>query len=99
MTRTWGARRIHDGRSPARILRSRGPMRHFTCLSIIFTFFLFSAGCASDATTSTTAPTPATTTDTFSGTVGQLATAGNPFVVSADGPVTIGLTSGGPLAA
>jgi hypothetical protein len=72
-------------------------MRHFTLLSIVFTFFLFTAACASDTTSSPTTPTPATTTETFSGTVGQLATTGNPFAVSANGPVTIELTSVEPL--
>jgi hypothetical protein len=73
-------------------------MHHFTRLSIPFALFLFSAACASDTTSSTTAPTAVTTTETFSGTVGQLATTGNPFVVSTNGPVTIGLTSVAPLA-
>jgi hypothetical protein len=73
-------------------------MRHDTRLSILFTLLLCSAACASNNTTSTTAPTPATTTETFSGTVGPLATTGNPFVVSAAGPVTIELTSVVPLA-
>ena len=73
-------------------------MRDFTRLSIPVVLFLFSAACASDPTTSTTAPTPATTTEVFSGTVGQLATTGNPFVVSTDGPVTMALTSVDPLA-
>jgi len=73
-------------------------MSHFTRLSIPLALFLFSAACASGTTSSATAPTAATTTDTFSGTVAALATTGNPFVVSADGPVTITLTSVGPLA-
>ena len=64
-------------------------MRHFTLLSIVSTLFVFTVACASDTTSSTTAPTPVTTTETFSGTVGQLATTGNPFAVSTDGPVTI----------
>ena len=81
------------------ILRRGRAMRHFTSLSIVFTLFLFSGACASDTSSSTTAPTPAppTTTDTFSGTVGQLATTGNPFAVSTNGPVTIELTSVEPL--
>jgi hypothetical protein len=73
-------------------------MSHFTRLSIPLALFLFSAACASNTTSSATAPTAATTTETFSGTVAALATTGNPFVVSADGPVTIELTSVGPLA-
>ena len=73
-------------------------MRHFTSLSIIFTLFLFSTACASNTTSSTTAPTVATTTEVFSGTVGQLGTTGNPFAVSTNGPVTIQLASVEPLA-
>ena len=73
-------------------------MRHFILLSMVFTLFLFTGACASGTTPSTTAPTPATTTETFSGTVGQLATTGNPFAVSTNGPVTIELTSVEPLA-
>src|SRR4249919_2626755 len=44
-------------------------MSHFTRLSIPLALFLFSAACASDTTSATTAPTAATTTETFSGTV------------------------------
>lgn len=73
-------------------------MHHFTRLSIPFALVLLSAACASDTTPSPTAPTPATTTETFSGTVGQLATTGNPFAVSTNGPVTIELTAVEPLA-
>lgn len=73
-------------------------MRHFTSRSIILTLVVFSAACASETTPSATAPTAVTTTETFSGTVGQLATTGNPFIVSTTGPVTIQLTSVGPLA-
>lgn len=73
-------------------------MRHFTLLSIVFTFLLFTAACTSNTTSSPTTPTPATTTESFSGTVAQLATTGNPFAVSANGPVTIELTSVEPLA-
>ena len=73
-------------------------MPRLTRVSIIVTLFLFTAACGSDSASSTTAPTPATTTDTFSGTVGQLATTGNSFTVSTSGPVTIELTSVEPLA-
>ena len=73
-------------------------MRHFRSPSIVLTLFLFTSACASGSSPATTAPTPVTTTDTFSGTVGQLATTGNPFAVSTDGPVTIALTGVEPLA-
>ena len=86
-----------DGRWDGVDLAARGRMHHFTRFSIALAVLLFSAACGSNSTTSTTAPTPATTTDTFSGTVGQLATTGNQFVVSADGPVTIQLTDVEPL--
>ena len=74
-------------------------MRSFISLSIVFTLFL--TGACSSTSTSPTTPataTPATTTETFAGTVAQLATTGNPFSVSANGPVTIELTSVEPLA-
>ncbi len=88
-----------DERSHGLDLAPRRPVRHFTSLSIVLTLFFFTGACASDTSSSTTAPTPtpATTTETFSGTVAQLATSGDPFVVSADGPVTIALTTVGPL--
>jgi hypothetical protein len=80
------------------VLRSGPPMRHLKHLAIFFALTLFSVACASNTTTPTASPAPATTTDVFSGTLGQLATTGNPFVVSADGSVTIALTSVAPLA-
>jgi hypothetical protein len=54
-------------------------------------------GCGSD-TTSPTAASPATTTDTFKGTIAQSGTATNSFTVSATGTVTISLTAVSPLA-
>jgi hypothetical protein len=80
-------------------LALRRPMRHFTSLSIVFTLFFLTGACASDTSSSTTAPTPtaATTTESFSGAVAQLATTGDPFAVSTNGPVTIELTDVEPL--
>jgi hypothetical protein len=53
-------------------------------------------GCGSDSSTPTT-PTPVTTTESFSGTVGHLGTSGHSFTVATTGPVTITLISVGPL--
>jgi hypothetical protein len=71
--------------------------RHAILLSIATALTLAIGACASDTASSTTAPTPVTTAETFSGTVEQLGTTGVPFIVSTDGPLTIGLTSVAPL--
>ena len=54
------------------------------------------AGCGSESSTPTT-PTPATTTESFSGTVAHQGTAGHSFTVTTTGSVTITLTAVGPL--
>jgi len=61
---------------------------------------LIAAGCGntSDTDATVTGPTPTAVTSTFSGTIGQLASAGHAFSVSTTGPVTISLTAVGPLA-
>jgi len=74
-------------------------MRQLRALSLaaVLALALGACGTEGDSTTST-APTPATTTQTFSGTIDQLGSAVHSFTVSATGTVTIGLTSVGPLA-
>ena len=70
-----------------------------TRLAVTIVLNLAVGACGSgSASTATTAPTPVTTSETFSGTVAQKGTAGNPFAVSAAGQVSIGLTSVAPLA-
>ena len=64
--------------------------------SIAAALLMLAAGCGSSS--SPTAPTPATTTDTFSGIVTHSATTGTPFTVGTTGTVTISLTSVAPLA-
>jgi len=74
-------------------------MRTSIRLSAVIVLTLVAGACTSGTSSqATTAPTPATSTETFSGNVAQLATDGHPFSVSAAGTVTIGLTSVAPLA-
>lgn len=62
------------------------------------TLLAVAVGACGDANQSVpTTPSPPTSTETFSGTLVQLGSASHPFTVSSTGPVTIGLTSVGPL--
>lgn len=55
-------------------------------------------GCtSSNSNSATTAPSPATTTEQYSGTVAQAGTTGFPFTVTSEGEVTIALTDIQPL--
>lgn len=54
-------------------------------------------GCGADTTTPTSPTPPVTTTESFSGTLGQLGSATQIFTVSATGTVEISLTSVAPL--
>jgi len=71
-------------------------------MPIAIALAMIAAGCASDAassssTSATTSPTAPATTESFSGSLVQLGSASNPFIVAATGTVTIGLTDIGPL--
>jgi hypothetical protein len=73
-------------------------MRH-TALGLLFSSSIFVAACASSSTPTTpTAGSAATTTETFSGSIGQSGNATYPFTVSSTGAVQVGLTSVAPLA-
>jgi ABC-type transport system substrate-binding protein len=72
-------------------------MRYIAFLSIASVLALTTGGCAATAASPTTAPTAATTTDTFSGSVGQLGSDGHQFSVSVNGTVTVTLTALTPL--
>jgi hypothetical protein len=56
------------------------------------------AGCGSTAPTAPSATAPATTTDSFTGSVAQLGSENHVFAVAANGTVTISLTAVSPLA-
>jgi hypothetical protein len=73
------------------------PMRNLFYLSTAIGLVLTLGACASSSPPATTAPTQVTTTDTFSGSVGQLGSDGHQFSVSVNGTVTITLTAVAPL--
>jgi hypothetical protein len=77
----------------------RSPMfRSRKTPALIVAAVLALAGCGSTTATNPTAASPATTTDTFSGSLVQGGSGINSFTVSATGTVTIELTSVTPLA-
>jgi hypothetical protein len=70
---------------------------HRTAFSVIAVAVLAAAAGCTSSTTSPTTASPATTTQTFTGTLAQSGSATNAFTVSATGTVTISLTSVSPL--
>lgn len=68
-------------------------------LFVVLVAALASAAGACDSTSGTTvpSPSPATTTETFTGTIGQFGEMIHPFSVATAGSTTIGLTSVEPL--
>jgi len=72
-------------------------MRQSVLVVVATALTLALGGCTSDTTPTATAPSPATSTETFSGTVAQSGTTGFPFTVANAGTATIGLTTVAPL--
>jgi hypothetical protein len=76
-------------------MRTYSILRHLS-LAPLGALMIAAAACGSDPATPTS-PTPVSTTETFTGTVTHLSTAGHSFTVAETGTLTITLTAVGPL--
>jgi hypothetical protein len=77
---------------------ARCPARVFVLGVLIAALSVLTGACTETTDSTLTTPTPATTTDTYSGTFAQLGAAVHPFTVTTTGTVTISLTDVAPLA-